>query len=117
MTESRSPAAPEKSRQSQDAASLDRRSSFLLALGDRLRNIVAARAITDATAEALGKHMGVTRVVYADIDESGTYANVWSDWTDGTVPSIVGRHHLESFGPALVQSWRDGKLWRVDDVE
>ena len=117
MTESRSRAAPEKSRRSRDAASLDRRSSFLLALGDRLRNIVAARAITDATAEALGKHMGVTRVVYADIDESATYANVWSDWTDGTVPSIVGRHHLESFGPALVQSWRDGKLWRVDDVE
>jgi two-component sensor histidine kinase len=116
MTESRSPAS-EASRQSKHVASHDRRSSFLLALGDRLRNIVAARAITDATAEALGKHMGATRVVYADIDESGTYANVWSDWTDGTVPSIVGRHRLESFGPAMVQCWRDGKLWRVDDVD
>jgi two-component sensor histidine kinase len=97
--------------------SQDRRPSFLLALGDRLRNIVEARAITDATAEALGQHMGATRVVYADIDESTKYANVWSDWTDGTVPSIVGRHDLDTFGPTMVQGWREGKLWRVDDVE
>jgi len=95
----------------------DRRPSFLLALGDRLRNLVDARAITDATAEALGRHMSATRVVYAEMDESTRYANVWSDWTDGTVPSIVGRHHLDSFGPTMVQGWRDGKLWRVDDVE
>jgi two-component sensor histidine kinase len=91
--------------------------SFLLALGDRLRNIVEARAITDATAEALGKHMSVTRVVYAEIDERAQYATVWSDWTDGTVPSIVGRHHLDSFSPAVAESWRNGELWRVDDVE
>jgi two-component sensor histidine kinase len=114
MTESRSQPAPENSR---SAALQDGRPSFLLALGDRLRNITDARAITDATAEALGKHMGATRVVYADIDERSEYANVWSDWTDGTVPSIVGRHHLESFGPAIVQCWREGRLWRVDDVE
>jgi two-component sensor histidine kinase len=102
---------------SKQEAPQDRRSSFLLALGDRLRNIVDARAITDATAEALGRHMNATRVVYADIDERGEYANVWSDWTDGTVPSIVGRHNLDSFGPAVVQCWREGRLWRVDDVE
>ena len=116
MTESRSPAAREKSRQSREARQ-DRRPSFLLALGDRLRNLTDARAITDATAEALGKHMRATRVVYAEIDEHSRYANVWSDWTDGTVPSIVGRHHLDSFGATMVQGWRDGKLWRVDDVE
>jgi two-component sensor histidine kinase len=117
MNESRLQAAPEKSRHARDASLQDQRPSFLLALGDRLRNLLEARAITDATAEALGRHMGATRVVYADIDESGKYANVWSDWTDGTVPSIVGRHDLDSFGPAVVQCWRDGKLWRVDDVE
>lgn len=117
MTESHSPAAREKSRQPPTVAMQDRRPSFLLALGDRLRNIVDARAITDATAEALGKYMAATRVVFAEIDESTRYANVWSDWTDGTVPSIVGRHHIESFGATMVQGWREGKLWRVDDVE
>jgi two-component sensor histidine kinase len=91
--------------------------SFLLALGDRLRNIGAARAVTDAMAEALGKHMDATRVVYAEIDERSEYANVWSDWTDGSVPSIVGRHRLDSFGPSIVQAWRNGELWRVDDAE
>jgi two-component sensor histidine kinase len=116
MTESPSQTAREKARYAREAKQ-DRRPSFLLALGDRLRNIVDARAITDATAEALGKHLGATRVVYADIDERGEYANVWSDWTDGTVPSIVGRHNLDSFGPAVVQCWREGRLWRVDDVE
>src|SRR4051812_2272591 len=98
MTESRSPAARERSRQPREPVTQDRRPSFLLALGDRLRNIVEARAITDATAEALGQYLGATRVVYADIDESTRYANVWSDWTDGTVPSIVGRHDLDTFG-------------------
>lgn len=117
MTESRLPLAREKSRLLPDVAPQDRRPSFLLALGDRLRNIVDARVITDATAEALGRHMAATRVVYAEIDESTKYANVWSDWTDGTVPSIVGRHQLNSFGPAMVQGWLQGKLWRVDDVE
>ena len=116
MTESPSQTAREPARDAREA-NQDRTPSFLLALGDRLRNIVEARAITDATAEALGKHLGATRVVYADIDERGEYANVWSDWTDGTVPSIVGRHHLDSFGPAVVQCWREGRLWRVDDVE
>lgn len=117
MTESPSPLAREKSRQLPNEAMQDRRPSFLLALGDRLRDIVDARAITNATAEALGMHMAATRVVYAEIDESNRYANVWSDWTDGTVASIIGRHYLDSFGPAMIQSWREGKLWRVDDVE
>ena len=116
MTESHSQAAREKPRHPRGTVQ-DRRPSFLLALGDRLRNILDARAITDATAEALGKHMGATRVVYAEIDERSQYANVWSDWTDGTVPSIVGRHYLESFGATMVQGWRENKLWRVDDVE
>ncbi len=57
MTERPSPLARETSRQIPNMAMQDRRSSFLLALGDRLRNIVDARAITDATAEALGQHM------------------------------------------------------------
>jgi two-component sensor histidine kinase len=117
MTESPSPPAREASRRSDSATLQDRRPSFLLALGDRLRNITDARGITDATAEALGRHMNVCRVVYGEIDERTRYANVWSEWTDGTVPSIVGRHHLDSFGPTMVQGWREGKLWRVDDVE
>ena len=117
MIESSSPAARETSLRVDEAALQDRRPSFLLALGDRLRNMTDARAITDATAEALGRHLKLTRVVYGEIDERARYANVWSEWTDGTVPSIVGRHHLESFGPAMVQGWREGRLWRVDDVE
>ena len=78
MTESPSQTARERARYAREAKQ-DRRLSFLLALGDRLRNIVEARAITDATAEALGRHLHATRVVYADIDERGEYANVWSD--------------------------------------
>ena len=117
MTESHWPPACEAPRHVEKAALQDRRPSFLLALGDRLRNITDARGITDATAEALGRHMKVSRVVYGEIDERTRYANVWSEWTDGTVPSIVGRHHLDSFGPTMVQGWREGKLWRVDDVE
>ena len=117
MTESRSPPAREAQLRVDNATLQDRRPSFLLALGDRLRNITDARGITDATAEALGRHMKVSRVVYGEIDERTRYANVWSEWTDGSVPSIVGRHHLDSFGPTMVQGWREGKLWRVDDVE
>src|SRR5882724_3361819 len=109
MIESSSPAARETSLRVDEAALQDRRPSFLLALGDRLRNMTDARAITDATAEALGRHLKLTRVVYGDIDQRAQYANVWSEWTDGTVPSIVGRHHLESFGPAMVQGWREGR--------
>ena len=117
MIESRSLPAREASRPADKPTLQDRHQPFLFALGERLRNITDARAITDATAEALGRHLRVSRVVYGEIDERTQYANVWSEWTDDTLPSIVGRHHLDSFGQAMVQCWREGKQWRVDDVE
>ena len=97
------------------AAPYDRQ-TFLLQLGDRIRDLADADAIVETTVDALGVHLGASRVVYAEIDADGHTARVVADWSDGSLPSLVGEHTLDPFGDALARQWRAGRAARIDDV-
>ncbi|MDP8915623.1 MAG: PAS domain S-box protein, partial [Pseudomonadota bacterium] len=94
-----------------------RRESFLLELGDRLRGLTDASAATAVAAEALGRHLGVSRVGYGEVDASGQTISVERDWTDGTVATLAGESRpLDSFGPAIIAELRAGRTLRLDDI-
>ncbi|TCZ61188.1 hybrid sensor histidine kinase/response regulator [Roseicella aquatilis] len=90
--------------------------AFRLALEERLRDLADPRRIVDAASEALGRHLGIGQVAYGEIDAAGEHATIARDWNDGTIPSNVGRHGLDAFGPAFVAELRAGRTVAVPDV-
>lgn len=90
------------------------RQAFLLTLGDRMRDLTSAEAIMAAATELLGRHLGVARVVYSEIEPSAEYALVKSSWTDGRLQPMQGRYRLDDFG--VVGGYREGRMRRVADV-
>ena len=99
-----------------DRVRLEQQLRFQVDLGKHLRGRVEPREIMAAAAEMLGRHLGVGRSGYGEVDATGTFFEVERDWTDGTIPSLAGRHRLDDFGPPLVDELRAGRTIRVDDV-
>ena len=97
-------------------AATSRRQAFLVELGDRLRDLGDPRDVMLAAAESLGRHLMVGRVGYAEIDETGHYATVAHDWSNGDMPSFTGRHRLDDFGLKRMTALRAGRSARFDDV-
>jgi PAS domain S-box-containing protein len=89
--------------------------AFLLALGDRMRDLADPREIMAAAAEILGRHLEAGRAGYGETDGTATFFAVERDWTDGTMPSFVGRHRLDDFGP-IIRELRAGRAIRLDDA-
>jgi len=84
------------------------RQRFLLTLGDRLRELDDPGAVAFAAADMLGQHMGVDRVVYAEVDHAGEHATVAAEWTDLTLPGLLGRYRLDDFG--VGEGYRRGRM-------
>src|SRR5262249_30419170 len=55
----------------------------------------------------LGRHLRVSRCVYADVDADGDLCRIPHEYRDG-VASIVGEHRLSSFDPIMSQELRRG---------
>src|SRR4051812_37127999 len=89
--------------------------AFLLALGDRMRDLADPREVMAAVAEMLGRHLEAGRAGYGETDGTGAFFAVERDWTDGTMPSFVGRHRLDDFGP-IIRELRAGRAIRLDDA-
>jgi signal transduction histidine kinase len=92
-------------------------SEFRLQLDQVLRSASDPRQAMAGATELLGRHLGVARVGYGDIDPTGEFVIVDSDWTDGTVGSVAGQHRMEDFGPAIIAELRGGRLMSVEDVD
>lgn len=94
---------------------LDARRRFRASLDAVLRPIDEPVAALAAASEALGRHLGVGQVAYAEVDPSGRYADIPEDWNDGTIPSNAGRHEIASYG-RLLDDLRAGRTVAVADV-
>jgi PAS domain S-box-containing protein len=93
----------------------EQRQAFLLALEERLRGLDHPAAVTSAAAEAVGRHLGVARAGYGEIDASGEVIRVEQDWSNG-VPSLAGEARLlAGFGEAIAAELRAGRTLRVED--
>jgi PAS domain S-box-containing protein len=92
------------------------RQSFLLALGDRVREITDATLIVATISEMVGNHLGVGRCGYGEVSDGGHYLAVERDWTDGAMPSLAGRTRLADFGPQVVAQHLAGQTVVLDDT-
>ncbi|HEV7372897.1 PAS domain-containing protein [Arenibaculum sp.] len=92
------------------------RQAFLLRLADRTRGLGDPEAIMAAAVEMLGAHLGVGRVGYAETDDTAAHLDVLVDWTDGVQPSAVGRVPIAVYGMEIVEAYRAGRPWVVEDA-
>lgn len=92
------------------------RQTFWIELDGALRDLADPHAVMATAAELLGRHLRVGRCGYGEVDATGAFFTVEHDWTDGNMPSLVGRLRLEDFGPDLIADYRAGRAARLDDL-
>jgi PAS domain S-box-containing protein len=91
----------------------EERQAFLLKLSDAVRPLADPVEIQAEATRVLGEHLGASRALYAEAD--GEHVVVERDYTDG-LPSAAGWHHLDSFGPTLMNEIRAGRTLAVADA-
>jgi PAS domain S-box-containing protein len=101
--------AHEELRQAEEAQRL------LVALHDASRGVRDPAQLQAELTRRVARHFGVSRSSYAEIDAHGQWALVERDHTE-VQPSMVGRHRLDDYGPALAEGLRDGRTVSIADV-
>ena len=94
----------------------ERRQAFRLELDEQLRALSDPHDVMRCAAEQLGQFLGASRCGYAEIDATGKAFVILSDWTDGTLPSLGGRHIMDDFGPDYFVDYRAGRTVKAFDV-
>jgi signal transduction histidine kinase len=96
---------------------LDRLHAFQLALADGLRTLGKSEAAIDLASALLGRHLGVSRVMYAEVDDSAGTFSIRQDWTAHGSGSISGEaRQLNDFGPEIIALLRAGQPMVVDSI-
>ena len=93
------------------------RQAFLLALGDRLRDLADDPvAMMTASTEALARRLGAPRVGYVGVDEAMAFATMGLTWNDAArVAELAARRcRLESFGVPQLPELQAGRTVRLD---
>ncbi|MBU7586297.1 MAG: PAS domain-containing protein [Nostoc sp. TH1S01] len=94
----------------------DRQQKFLIQLNDAIRPIPDSKEIMWQVVRATGQHFQVSRCTYGEIDPTQEYVIVERDYCNG-VSSVVGTHHMNSFGREIIAELKQGKTIIVDDVD
>ncbi len=92
------------------------RQTFLIDLEAAFQNKDDGFGIIEIAQQALGSHLGVSRVGYGSVDDSERYFTTPSNWTDGTVESHGGTHDLAAFGAEVLAALRGGVSLVISDV-
>ena len=104
----------------------EERQSFLLTLEDRLRGLTDPHQVKRVACELLGIHLGVWRVAYGETDpqnttlltrENKTMLILEDAWTDGALPTIVGRFPLSTFENWVATVPGEGRDVTIEDDE
>jgi PAS domain S-box-containing protein len=89
---------------------------LLVGVHDETRGLDNPIEVLRRIATRVGRHYGVTRCAYAELDQDRATIEIRRGYTDG-VPTVAGRHPLARFGPKLVDEVLAGRTVVVDDVE
>ncbi|MHA6344610.1 HWE histidine kinase domain-containing protein [Roseivivax sp. CAU 1761] len=93
-----------------------RRARLRAELNERLRGLHEPAEMTELAMALLAQHLGVEQSIYAEIDPTGEYAIIESDWNDGRMASNVGRHRLEDFGSDFIADLKAGRSIAIGDI-
>ncbi|HZG38118.1 MAG TPA: PAS domain S-box protein [Nodosilinea sp.] len=94
----------------------ERQQQFLIELNDAARTLQDSEEIIGQVVNATGKHFNVTRCAYGEIDAAQDHVIIDRDYCNGVI-SVVGAHHMDSFGADIVAELKQGKTVVVDDVD
>ncbi|PSN79716.1 hypothetical protein C8B47_10260, partial [filamentous cyanobacterium CCP4] len=94
----------------------ERQQQFLIELNDAARTLQDSEEIIWQVVSATGQHFSVTRCAYGEIDAAQEHVIVDRDYCNGVV-SVVGAHHMDSFGAEIISELKQGKTIVVDDVD
>jgi PAS domain S-box-containing protein len=94
----------------------ERRQRFQLEVADQLRSLSEPEQITTLASALLGRHLRLTRVIYAELDLARQSLRIDSEWNDGAVAGIAGAHYpFALLGAAMVEGvQRGGPFWITD---
>jgi len=102
-----------------DQEARERHAGFFRALSDAIRTETEADAVLDMVAAMLREHLGVDRVLYAEVDDGpdGPMLSVERD-PDARLgePSRAGRYRLDTGFGALIAAWRAGMTSMSEDL-
>ncbi|MBD2110223.1 MULTISPECIES: PAS domain S-box protein, partial [Cyanophyceae] len=93
----------------------EQQQQFLIELNDAARTLQDSEEIVWRVVSATGKHFNVTRCAYGEIDAAQEHVIVDRDYCNGVI-SVVGKHHMDSFGAEIIAELKQGKTVVVDDV-
>jgi PAS domain S-box-containing protein len=94
---------------------VQRRQAFRLALERTLRGLKDPDRIMDAATAALGEHLGVERVGYAEIQPDDATGILSHCYANGVAP-LFGHYQLDQFGAEAIARQRQGASEVCDDV-
>ena len=98
-----------------DVVMANRRQAFRLELEDALRGVESAKAIMDVAVAALGRHLGVSRAGYAEVQPDAETVVLASSYAEG-VKRLQGSYRLDGFGNANAARQRRGTTTVIRDV-
>ncbi|CAN7306264.1 PAS domain-containing protein [Phenylobacterium sp. LjRoot219] len=90
--------------------------AFIARFDDRLRDLEDADQILAVSASLLGEHFAGDRVHWAGVDVLGDAFEVDHEWRAPGVSSLIGRHRLSAFGPAMLSEMSAGLIVSVEDI-
>ncbi|HEX6708300.1 MAG TPA: ATP-binding protein [Albitalea sp.] len=88
---------------------------LLVQINDATRGLADPAQVQWEIVTRVGRHFGVSRCTYGEIDAAQEFVSVQRDHTDG-VASIAGRHRLDDFGPAVIEQLKAGRTVAIADV-
>ncbi len=88
---------------------------FQLRLSDALRPINDPFEVQRVAARLVQVQLNADRVYYAEVSPDAQHVTIAFD--EGALePRVVGRHHMDSFGPTLMNDVRAGRTLLVEDA-
>ncbi|MBD8529804.1 MULTISPECIES: PAS domain-containing protein [unclassified Massilia] len=91
--------------------------AFQLELADRIRQLDDPDQVMEAACELLGRKLGVTRVLYAEVDDTRGTLFIRRDWNLAGSASLAGQTKtLDDFGPDMIADLRGGRAVANGDV-
>jgi PAS domain S-box-containing protein len=101
----------------QQLQATEERQAFQLTLADRVRPLDTPAEVISTASQLIGEHLGVTRVVYAEADDSGESVSVRRDWSTDTLTSMAGMTlRLDDFGSLAANLVRAGRPLVIKNV-
>ena len=94
------------------------RNAFRIQLTDALRGAANAEVAQEAAMRVLGDHFQASRVMFGEGDEGSTetFTNYREYCRAPAMPSSVGQHRWDAFGPYVETELLAGRTLVVDDV-